>query len=386
MLPNATQVVIVGAGPAGLTLAAMLAAQDIDFVLIDRLASGQNTSRAAAVHARTLEALEGIGASAALVAAGLRAPAFEVLERDTLLLTVDFSGLPTRYPYVLMLPQNETEAILARRVVELGGTIHRACEAVAMRQGATGAEVTIRPSGGPERTVRASYVVGADGYHSLVRAQAGIALSAGTYAPSFVLGDVRMDPSAGTEATRLYLSESGFLLVAPLPRGRHRLIATMDAAPEHPGPDDLQAVLNERGPGRGRLAIGDLDWSSRFRIHHGVAAAFASGRAFLVGDAAHVHSPAGGQGMNIGIQDACSLGARLATVLRGKADASVLDGYEAERRPVAQRVVAQTDRLTRLATLQGPVRRRLRNLAVEVAGQLPAVRRTLAMQFSELGD
>lgn len=386
MLPKTTQVIIVGAGPAGLTLGITLAAQTIDCLVIDRLAAGQNTSRAAAVHARTLEALESTGASAGLVAAGLRAPVFEAYDRDTLLLTVDFSDLPTHYPYVLMLPQNETEAILARRLAELGGTVHRTCEAIAMRQDADGTEVTIRSAGEPERTVRADYVVGADGYHSLIRAQAGIALAAATYAPSFVLGDVRMDVSLRTEATRLFLSESGFLLMAPLPHGRHRLIATMDTAPEHPGRDDMQAVLDERGPGRGAAVIRDLDWSSRFRIHHGVATAFRAGRAFLVGDAAHVHSPAGGQGMNIGIQDACSLGERLAAVLHDKADASMLDGYEIERRPVAQRVVEQTDRLTRLATLQGPVRRKIRNLAIEVAGYVPGFRRKLAMQLSELRD
>lgn len=382
MLPETTQVLIVGAGPAGLALAATLAAKGVDFVVIDRLAQAQTTSRAAAIHARTLEVLEGIGASDALVAAGLQVPAFIAREGQKVLLTVSFADLPTRYPYVLMLPQSETEAILARRLEALGGTVHRACEAVDLRQEAEGVAVTVR-QGDRDRTVRARYLVGADGYHSLVRERAGIGLQAGTYAQSFMLGDVVMDWPLGTEAAQLFLAKEGLLLVAAFPHGRHRLIATLDEAPEQPTREDLQAILDARGLGAGMARIRAVQWSSRFRIHHGVAERFRAGRVFLVGDAAHVHSPAGGQGMNIGVQDACDLGERLAAVLQG-AGASMLDGYEVARRPVAERVVAQTDRLTRLVTLQGPVRREFRNLALEVVGHLPGLRRKLALQLAEL--
>jgi 2-polyprenyl-6-methoxyphenol hydroxylase-like FAD-dependent oxidoreductase len=348
------------------------------------LAQAQTTSRAAAIHARTLEVLEGIGASGALVAAGLQVPAFVAREGQEVLLTVSFADLPTRYPYVLMLPQSETEAILARRLEVLGGTVHRACEAVDLHQDAEGVAVTVR-RGGQARTLRARYLVGADGYHSLVRERAGIALQVGTYAQSFVLGDVVMDWPLGAEAAQLFLAKEGLLLVAAFPHGRHRLIATLEQAPEQPTREDLQAILDARGLGAGKARIHGVQWSSRFRIHHGVAERFHTGRVFLIGDAAHVHSPAGGQGMNIGIQEACDLGERLAAVLRG-GDTSALDGYEAARRPVAERVVAQTDRLTRLITLQGPVRRELRNLALEVIGHLPGLRRKLALQFAELDD
>jgi flavin-dependent dehydrogenase len=167
MLPETTQVIIVGAGPAGLALGATLAAKQVDFVLVDRLEHGQNTSRAAAVHARTLEVLEGIDVSHRLVAAGLPVPAFVARDHDEELLTVSFADLPTRYPYVLMLPQNETETVLARRLQELGGAIHRSCEAIDLRQDEDGVAVTIRAAGAPEQTVRARYAVGADGYHKV---------------------------------------------------------------------------------------------------------------------------------------------------------------------------------------------------------------------------
>jgi 2-polyprenyl-6-methoxyphenol hydroxylase-like FAD-dependent oxidoreductase len=383
MLPVKTEVLIVGAGPAGLTLAATLAARGVDFVLIDRLAQPPTTSRAAAVHARTLEVLEGIGVSDRLVAAGLQVPEFVARDRDEVLLTVSFADLPTRYPYVLMLPQSETEAVLARRLEELGGRIHRGCEAMELRQDADGVEVAVRTPDAASRTLRARYAVSADGYHSLVRERAGIAMTAGTYAQSFVLGDVRMDWPFEAMAAQLFLAREGLLLVAPFPHGRHRIIATSGEAPEAPTREDLQALLDERGPRRG-AAIREALWSSRFRIHHGVASSFRAGRVFLVGDAAHVHSPAGGQGMNIGIQDARDLGERLAGVLARRADAATLDGYETARRPVAERVVAQTDRLTRLVALQGPLRRELRNWAIEIAGHLPGIRRRLAREFAEL--
>ena len=384
MIPGTTDVLVVGAGPTGLSFAATLAAGNVDFVLIDRVAEGQNTSRAAAVHARTLEVLEGIGVSDRLVAAGLQVPEFTARDHDKVLLSISFTDLRTRYPYVLVIPQNETEAILAGRLAELGGTVHRTHEVVDMHQDADGVAVTVRTAGGADRTVRARYVVGADGYHSLVRKRAGIAFEPGTYAQSFVLGDVRMEWPLAAREMQLFLSRHGIAGIVPFADGRYRLIATLDDAPEHPTRDDLQAVLDERGPASGTARIDAVNWSSRFRIHHGVAAQFRAGRTFLAGDAAHVHSPAGGQGMNIGIQDARDLGDRFVAIIRGGADEKMLDGYEAARRPVAERIVKMTDRLTRVVTVKGNIRQELRNLALEAAGHLPAIRRKIAMQIAEL--
>jgi 2-polyprenyl-6-methoxyphenol hydroxylase-like FAD-dependent oxidoreductase len=195
-----------------------------------------------------------------------------------------------------------------------------------------------------------------------------------------------MDWPFPMEEVQLFLSPSGLMVVAPFSPGNYRIVATLDRAPEHVTREDLQTVVNERGPQRTVAMIHELKWSSRFHIHHGVAACYRSRHAFLIGDAGHVHSPAGGQGMNIGIQDACDLGDRFASVLQGREDDSLLDKYEATRRPIAERVVSLTDRLTRIATVKGSVRQELRNFALEVLDHLPRVQQKLAMQLAELRD
>jgi 2-polyprenyl-6-methoxyphenol hydroxylase-like FAD-dependent oxidoreductase len=379
-LPRRTDVLIIGAGPVGLTLAASLKARGVDVVVIDQAAEGANTSRAAVIHARTLEALHGIDVSDELVRRGIIVPRFTVRDRDRALLTIDFDGLPGRHPYTLMLPQDSTEDVLTSRLEELGGRVHRPCELARLDQDATG--VTATMVGG--ESLRASYVVGADGMHSAVREQTGIGFAGDSYAQSFVLADVHLDWEFEDDEVMLYLSPAGLVVAAPLPGGRHRIVATVDEAPERPDRDHIQALLDARGPQKHPARVKDVVWSSRFRVHHRLADRYREGRIFLAGDAAHVHSPAGGQGMNTGIQDAVALAARLAGVLRGGADESILDQYEDERRPVAADVVGLTHRATLVATVRRPGVRRIRNAALRVLDRIPAVRRKLALNISGL--
>jgi 2-polyprenyl-6-methoxyphenol hydroxylase-like FAD-dependent oxidoreductase len=379
-LPHTTDVLIVGAGPVGLTLAASLQARGVDVLLVDKAAEVARTSRAAVIHARTLEVLHGIDVSDELVRRGVIVPRFTVRDRDRALLTIDFDGLPTRYPYTLMLPQDITEDVLTGRLAELGGRVHRPYELARLEQDGDG--VTATMVGG--ETVRASYVVGADGMHSAVREQIGIGFTGDTYAQSFVVADVHLDWDFDDSEVMLYFAPAGLLVVAPLPGGRHRIVATADVAPEHPDRDHIQALLDARGPQKRPALVKDVVWSSRFRVHHRLADRYREGRVFLAGDAAHVHSPAGGQGMNTGIQDAVALAARLASVLRDAADERVLDGYEAQRRPIAADVVAFTDRMTRVATVDHPGVRRIRNATLRVLDRIPAVRRKMALNLSEL--
>jgi 2-polyprenyl-6-methoxyphenol hydroxylase-like FAD-dependent oxidoreductase len=379
-VPRSTDVLIAGAGPVGLTLAAALEARGVDVVLVDKAPEGANTSRAAVIHARTLEALRGIDVSDELVRRGTIVPRFTMRDRDRALLTIDFDGLPGRHPYTLMLPQDITEAVLARRLDGLGGTVHRGYELDRLDQDAAG--VTATMAGG--ETVRASYVVGADGMHSAVREQTAIGFAGDTYGQSFVLADVHLDWELSDNEVMLYLSPAGLVVVAPLPGGRHRIVATVDEAPERPDRDHIQALLDARGPQQSPARVKDVVWSSRFRVHHRLADRYREGRVFLAGDAAHVHSPAGGQGMNTGIQDAVALASRLAGVLRDGADERILDEYEAERRPVAADVVAFTHRSTLVATVDRAGLRRLRNAALRVLDRIPAVRRRLALKISGL--
>ena len=382
--PATTDVLIVGAGPTGLSLGCVLAAEGVSFALLDRLSEGANTSRAAVVHARTLEVLEELEVTARLLAEGIVVPAFTLRDRDRVLAVIRFDALPTRYPYTLMIPQNRTEAIVLARLRELGSDVYRPYEVNDLQQDADGVSVSAAADGRQPQKIRARFVVGADGMHSAVRERAGIGFTGGSYEQSFALADVRMSWPLSGEEVMLFLSPEGLAVVAPLPGGRHRIVATMDDAPEHPGVADVQHLLDTRGLRRGATRVDEIVWSSRFRVHHRVVDRYRAGRILLAGDAAHVHSPAGGQGMNTGIQDAVALGHALSAVLNGRADESRLDEYEQTRRPVAERVVAFTDRMTRMATLRSPQSRAVRNAAIRVIGRIPALRRRLATELSGL--
>lgn len=383
-LPDAADVAIVGAGPVGLVLAGVLAKERVPFVIVDELGEGSNTSRAAVVHARTLEVLEELQVTDRLRAEGLVVQVFTVRDRDRTLATVHFEGLPTRYPFVLMVPQNVTEAILLARLRELGGDVHRPYTVTDLSQEPDRVTVTVSAREGQPQEIIAKYVIGADGMHSIVRERSGIGFTGATYEESFVLADVRMKWPLRADEVTLFFSPDGLVVVAPLPHGRYRIVATLDDAPEHPGINDVQHLLDTRGPKTERADIEEIAWSSRFRIHHRVADRYRNGRVLLAGDAAHVHSPAGGQGMNTGIQDAITLGQVLAKVLSGQEPESWLDTYEQRRRPVGQHVVALTDRMTRVATLQNRWARLIRNTMVLLVGRIPAVQRRIARELAEL--
>ncbi len=375
---NDTDVLVVGAGPTGLTLAATLLSRNVRVVVVDRQAAGANTSRAAAVNARTLEVLESVDVSRRIVKAGILAPRFTVKQGSHTLMGIDFTGLPTQYPYTLMISQANTEALIAERLAELGGAVLRPKELERLHQDRD--SVTAGFTDGD--TIRARYIVGCDGGHSTVRAQAEIGFAGGEYAESFALADVRLSGEAPTDEVILFYALAGLTVLAPLPDGIHRIVAPSTRAPEHPTLDFVQDILDTRGFGTGRTVATELVWGSRFRIQHRVADSYRAGRLLLAGDAAHVHSPAGGQGMNLGIQDAVALAAALDEVLHGGPDA-VLDDYSAARRSIAQGVIATTDRLTRLSTLPRPARP-VRNALMRTAAHIPAVRSRLAWRLSGL--
>ena len=382
-LTEEVEVAVVGAGPTGLTLAVMLSGYGIRTAVLDGAAGPARHSRAAVVHARTLETLEPLGVVGEMLGGGVVVPHFGVRDRDRLLLGVDFDGLPTTHPYTLMLPQDRTERILLRALHEQGGRVLWEHEAVGLGQEEGGAELVVRGARG-ERRVRARYVVGCDGGHSFVRGAVGIPFQGDTYPQSFVLADVRMGWELPNDEVQLFFSPEGLVVVAPLPQGRHRVVATVDEAPAEPSLSDVQELLDARGPRASHPRVEEVVWSSRFRVQHRIAARFREGGLFLCGDAAHVHSPAGGQGMNTGIQDAANLAWKLALVVRGRAPGSLLDSYERERRPVARGVVSTTDRLTRLATVRSPLLRRMRNALIPIAARAGRLPRRFAKNLSEL--
>jgi 2-polyprenyl-6-methoxyphenol hydroxylase-like FAD-dependent oxidoreductase len=383
-LPSETGILIVGAGPSGLALATCVAGHGVDFVVVDKEEVPPATSRAAAVHARTLEVLERLGVTDTMISEGRSISTVTMHDHDTILMRIGFGQIASRYQFILTLPQNETEAILANRLAQLGRTVHRGQEAVTLVQDGDGVTVTLQDQAGGSTLVRARYVVGADGYRSLARQVSGISFAAGTYAEAFILADVHMDWPLPPDEMQIFLARDGMVLVVPFSGNRFRIVATVAQAAAQPSMADVQAILDSRSLQASPVRIHDVVWSSRFHIHHGVAERYRSGRVFLAGDAAHVHSPAGGQGMNIGIQDAVALGDRLAAVLGGQQPDSHLDGYETERRPVAEKVVAMTDQMTRIGTLASPVGQRMRNIGLRAVGHLPLVRRKIATRMAEL--
>lgn len=365
-----------GAGPTGLTLAASLLIKGVRVILVDRQSEGANTSRAAGVNARTLEVLGALDVTTRLRKEGIEAPRFVIRDGNKVLVDVDFSSLSTDYPFTLLVPQCTTERLLLDRVRELGGDVTRPKVLSTVTQDADGVRATFTDGD----VVLARYLVGADGMHSTVREQAGIGFSGGAYEHSFVLADARLSGDAPIDEVRLFWASEGLTVVAPLPAGTFRIVAPVDDAPEVPSTQFVQELLDDRGPGG--ITVTEVTWGSRFRIHHRVADTYRAGRILLAGDAAHVHSPAGGQGMNLGIQDAVVLADALAGVLDG-GPAALLDEYSAARRPIAHRVIVLTDRLTRLATMPRLLRP-ARNTLLGIIGRSSRATRALAWQLSGL--
>ena len=375
------RILIVGAGPSGLALAAALKRRGVNAVIIDQQSAGANTSRACVVHARTMEVLEPLGVSRDLLAEGVKVPIFRVRDRDRPLLTIDFSDLPSSYRFALMIPQNRVEQILLQHLESLGCNVMRPCKLIRYTTSPSLVEAQVQDSS--IKSIKAGWLIGCDGMHSTVRQQSGIAFSGGEYEASFVLADVSMDWPLSREEVTLFFAPKGLVVVAPLPNERFRIVATVDEAPEVPSLEFMQAILDARGPTTSPGRLHDVAWSSRFHIHHRVAQTPHKGRVLLCGDAAHVHSPAGGQGMNTGIQDGVSLAEALTSTLRD-GDEARLDAWAAQRHKVASDVVTLTDRMTRVATMKSPTGQTLRNIAVAFVGHLPPVRAAVAKTLAEL--
>lgn len=386
-MSTAVDVAVVGAGPTGLTAAGDLARAGRTVVVLEKWPNPNPSSRAFATMARTLEVLDARGLADELLARGHRAPGVSLFAGARL----DLTHLDSQYPFVLVTPQTNVDALLARYAQSAGAEIHRGAEVVGLDQDADGVTVTARTSTGAQEVWRAQYVIGADGAHSTVRVLLEVAFPGKTVLSSLVLADVKLanGPVGGGLSVGSTRDVLGFL--APYDRhdadgswframvwDRHRQL-----------PDDVPADRAEitgvlARAFRTDLELVDISWTSRFHCDERQVERYRHGRVFLAGDAAHVHSPMGGQGMNTGIQDAANLAWKIDAVLAG-ADERLLDTYHDERHPIGRRVLRQSGLMARGVTLRPRPARLLRNLLAPMILRLPPVRDTVAGSFAGTG-
>jgi 2-polyprenyl-6-methoxyphenol hydroxylase-like FAD-dependent oxidoreductase len=378
-------VLVVGAGPVGLVLACELARRDVPMRIIDRLPRPTDESRAIVVHARSLEMLERLGAVDALIASGIHATGMEFHADGKSRGRVDLTTVDSPYPFSISTPQTETERVLTERLAELGGSIERGVELVALEQDEGEVRARLRGQDGREETVTASWLAGTDGSHSAVRDAVGTALEGSFKGERFLLGDVEGDYDLDRTSMHTFFSaKAPPVVVFPMVGSRIRIIAQVD-----PGDgggevtlESMQRVCDER---MGGLRLTSAHWLTIFEIHHAQVPRYRFGRAFLAGDAAHVHSPAGGQGMNTGMQDAFNLGWKLAAACAGHAGPYLLESYHDERHPVAAAVIEQSTRLTQVSTIKHIITRKLRNEAMHLATGLSPISHRLAEGVEETG-
>jgi 2-polyprenyl-6-methoxyphenol hydroxylase-like FAD-dependent oxidoreductase len=372
-----SDVLIVGAGPTGLVLALWLTRLGAKPRIIDKTAEPGTTSRALAVHARTLELYRQLDLTDAVIARGHKVPAVRLWVKGEPRARVSFEEIGsalTPYPFLHIFPQDEHERLLIAKLAELGVTVERRTELLAYRDAGDGVIARLLGPDGAEESCEAAYIAGCDGARSIVRETMGTGFAGGTYRHVFYVADVEASGPAVNGELNADIEEADFLAVFPLAdKGRVRLIGTVrderaDRADTLTFADVGRRIIEDL-----KVEVKAVNWFSTYHVHHRVTTHFRKGRAFLLGDAAHVHSPAGGQGMNTGIGDAINLAWKLKEALAGRAPDALLDSYEQERIAFARRLVHTTDRIFMLATAEGRLAEIVRTRIVPVV--FPAVTR-----------
>jgi 2-polyprenyl-6-methoxyphenol hydroxylase-like FAD-dependent oxidoreductase len=382
-------VLVVGAGPVGLTTASELARYGVPVRIVEKAAARTDKSKALVLWSRTLELLDRGGAAGAapFVAAGLQCPAVNLVTAEKVVGRIGFDKVGSVYPYGLMLPQSETERLLEERLAEQGVVVERQVELVSFDRHDGGVEAVLRHAGEREEAVSAGWLLACDGAHSTVRHGLGIPFTGETLVGEWFLADVHLRGYPFPEGeVAIYWHRDGALAFFPIAPGRYRVIADLPACgedhPAEPTLEQVQAIMDQRGPG-GMVAF-DPIWLSAFRVNSRKVSDYRHGRVFLAGDAAHIHSPAGGQGMNTGMQDAFNLAWKLAQVVRGACGEQLLDSYSAERSAVGDQVLRTVGRLTTIGTLHSPVAQGLRNVVGHLVLGLAPVREAVAANITEV--
>jgi 2-polyprenyl-6-methoxyphenol hydroxylase-like FAD-dependent oxidoreductase len=369
-----TDVLIAGAGPVGLVLALELARRGVAVRIVDTLPSPTTESRAIVVHSRSLDHVEMLGVLPALLDRSRVARGMAIHDGDTTVAEVSFEGIRAVHPFSAAIAQTDTESLLAERLQQLGVTVERSTALSGFDQDAEGVDAELTGADGRSRRLRARYLVGTDGARSTVRHGMGQRLEGSFAGEDFLLGDVEGEHHYdGSQFHTFFSPGTGTGLLFPLLGERVRVFAQLEPGidPDRPVTVEwLQQALDERGI---RLRIREAHWLTRVTLKHGQVPRYRDARVFLAGDAAHIHSPAGGLGMNTGMQDATNLGWKLARVLQTGDTAGLLDSYHLERHPVAADVISFTTRLSAAGTLTNPVAQHARNALLHLGLGIPAV-------------
>jgi len=357
--PARCEVLIVGAGPTGLVLALWLTALGVAVRIIDKTAAAGTTSRALAVQARTLELYRQLDLAGAIIERGHKIPAINLWARGEHAARLAFANIGeglTAFPFLQIFPQDEHEQLLIERLAARGVTVERCTELLSFSDDGACIRAQLCGADGRQQSCEAAYLAGCDGARSIVRESLGTGFPGGTYRQIFYVADIDGAGPPVNGELHVDLDEADFLAVFPLAGiGRARLIGTVrDERAERASSLRFEDV-SHRAIEHLRLVVQKVNWFSTYHVHHRVTEHFRSGRAFLLGDAAHIHSPVGGQGMNTGIGDAINLAWKLAAVLGGRAEDRLLDSYEAERIAFARRLVATTDRVFTFVTADGRI-------------------------------
>ena len=354
-----TDVLIVGAGPTGLVLALWLTKLGVRPRIIDRTGEPGTTSRALAVQARTMELYRQLGLTESILKQGHKVPAVNLWVKGEQRAHLGFGSVGgdlTPYSFLQIFPQDEHERLLIQRLQELDVSVERGTELLGYEEEGDHVSARLRGPEGREEACTAAYIAGCDGARSVVRETMGTGFPGGTYRQVFYVADVQAHGPPLNGELHIDLDEADFLAVFPLAgQGRARLIGTVrDERADRPETLRFEDV-SDRAIQHLKVQVERVNWFSTYRVHHRVTGHFRRGRAFVLGDAAHIHSPAGGQGMNTGIGDAINLAWKLQAVLSGRAPDNLLDSYETERIKFARRLVATTDKVFSFATADGPL-------------------------------
>jgi 2-polyprenyl-6-methoxyphenol hydroxylase-like FAD-dependent oxidoreductase len=383
-------VLIVGAGPTGLALALWLTRLGVKVRIVDKSPHRADTSRALVTHARTLELYDQIGIAEEVVARGRKFEGVRMWAKGAQRARADLGDMGagiSPFPFALMFPQDEHELLLIEHLKAAGVSVERPVELRDFRQGEGGVTARLASPGAGEERAQARFLAGCDGAHSTVRTTIAAGFPGGEYSRMFYVADVVASGPVMNGDLNLALDAGDFLAVFPMKgEGRARLVGDI----EHTGGDTLTFDdVGHQAIERLGVRIEQVNWFSSYRVHHRVAATWRSGSAFLLGDAAHIHSPVGGQGMNTGIGDAINLAWKLAAVIKGGAAEALLDTYQSERIAFARRLVATTDRAFQAVSRDDPgarfARLTLAPAMLPLMLRLPAFRRLMFRTVSQTG-